>query len=370
MTPEEEQALLEYIQMQQVQSDPTAAAFNDYGAGADYLDYAKKPTTFARQGDMHQIYRNMLGMTGLKLEDLVPGLYPVVEQPEARQPYQSDTVALYQNNPAYEAVKNLVDAGAPFEAALQSVTTEPELAKYVPVDNEGKLDLGGFRTSAGTYVTEGQKSARENAAYDAEQSAYQDYVGQRSSWSEAPGGNPEDVFRKTAPTASKAPVRPVQLPAPAQATGPLAPQKPGGVYSLVPTALGGPGFNPSRVAPGITDQGVGDPTNLVQLVTDKLYGRDTGGTLRDAIGTSNAAIRQNKVNVPQNAKYTRDQFEYDQAKIKDIQNKNSDKDYNAGVVKGAAAAKARRESIVLPSKEQENQRRLIAFYNQMIRQGG
>jgi hypothetical protein len=397
---EEELLILQQLILEQ---DPTAAAANDWGQGADYLNSAKKPTAFSRQGDMHQLYRNMFGMTGIDMESLVPNMYPVVDKPEDRQPYQSDTLALYQGNPAYDSVRETVDSGVlSFEEAVKAAASDPELAKYLPTDMDGKLDLASFRQGAASYVSEGAKAGREQSAYNAEQAAYDDYVRMRTGEDFVPARKSRDELSARVMQGLVGGRRLEDLPG---GRGRSAAARPGtsmgasqslqalaqGGSNAVGNFFGNIGDAISQV-PGKVDQYIGDPVErfgarlgqgfnpgegawdmewnnpaagsrpgITQSRFDPAAAGPKGktrpskdGSKVSALGTqaANAAARQGETDIG-NRKRRERATEMDRRRLAS---------YDAGRMQLALRS--------VQSKEQENNQRLIAFYNQLMRQGG
>lgn len=141
---------------------------------------------------------DQLKSTGRYLQDYVPGLYPEVEDPGRYEGYRADSAGLYQGNPIYQDILDLVDQGVPFDQALSKVQRVlasggqdaavadlyEQYAPYAPLtyDETGgeSVDFGGLRQGAQTFYEDMSRQNREMGDWQAQQDAYQDYISPRT----------------------------------------------------------------------------------------------------------------------------------------------------------------------------------------------
>lgn len=179
MTPEEQALWEEFFRQQQQginQGYMTVGnAVNDYGQGQYVLGLEDRPESFNRAIDMQNQIEDVLKLSGLKLSDIIPGLPEEVKAPEGER-YVNYEAQLFAGNPAYEAVRQMMAEGVPFDKAVRDVAADKEFQPYLPTNEMNMPDPQGFRTSAQSYVTGKAEEEATNAAFDAQQQAYDLYV--------------------------------------------------------------------------------------------------------------------------------------------------------------------------------------------------
>lgn len=191
MTPEEQAAWEEYFaQMQQGINGgymTVGNAVNDYGQGSYVLPMEDRPESFNRAIDMQNQIEDVLKLSGLRLEDVIPGLPQVVEKPTGER-YVNYEAQLFAGNPAYEAVREMMAKGVPFDKAVRDVAADKEFQPYLPTNERNMPDPQGFRTSAQSYVTGKAEEDATNSVYDEQQAAYDLYVNGTDKLTEQFGG--------------------------------------------------------------------------------------------------------------------------------------------------------------------------------------
>lgn len=202
LTPEELAAIEYYAQQQQLMNDPVAASFNEYGQGADYLGLEDKPDSWSRLGNMNDLLSDRFRMTQSYLQDYIPGLPQEVEDPGAYEGFRPDNAGLYQNNPAVDAVAQLMGTGMSFDEAVNAVADRAapsapsqdqqfvdgqlqdmaptEGIAGVPLDENGRPDLEAFRTRASQAIESGAQYDREYGDWAAKAADYEEYTRPRS----------------------------------------------------------------------------------------------------------------------------------------------------------------------------------------------
>lgn len=201
MTPEEEEALRQYVLAQQAQMNPFAYSANDWGQGPGALMLDEQPETWDRVGEINDLIYDTTRTTGDSFRSLVPVPYKDVEQPDPKAPYQSDTSFLYSSNPVYQAIGQLVSGAGgespmSLDQALLKFQAEyeanpEEFAGMVPVTTgynqstgtpAGALDMSQIRQGAETYLTETRKEQNSAGANDLAQQEWEDYIRPRSQY--------------------------------------------------------------------------------------------------------------------------------------------------------------------------------------------
>jgi len=359
MWPEDmtEEELMQILAQNQLQGDPMAASMNDYGQGSGYLDLPKKPTQFSRQGDMHQIYRNMFGMTGIKMDELVPDLWNEPEAPEG-QPYQSDALGLYEGNQALEAVNTLVQDGMPVEEAMATVWEKD--IPGVPIDFETQEPDGeAFRSNVETYITE--KAKQERDPYYQQAQEYDDFTRERSGLDFMPQLAEYDPMQHLVDTRMEkyrtdGPMGPFLPEGPRQAPEGRTSTPQGGARGIPDAdlpAFGAPtyGFDPSRDWRNEMNNG---PVPSERGLRGERGSSARKGNPRQNAGGSKSTAGQPKEVLNEEARWKR----------------GMDQRENQQRLASYEAYKKKFGNVRVQSKQNENRARIIRFYNQLIKQGG
>jgi hypothetical protein len=198
MTPE--QQYLEMVAAQRMQTDPMARAVNDYGQGSGYMALDSQPESWDRLGEVNDIYRDVFGMTGIKMPQLVPGLNPEVEDPGQYQGFVSNMGSLYGSNPAFQEMEAaLQEPGATVYEVIDLVAKNPRLQQFLPKNDAGQVDREAFNRDATMFLSERARENTERGAYDSQVAEFEDFTKPRTGLDYAPTRTDGPVLLDNAP---------------------------------------------------------------------------------------------------------------------------------------------------------------------------
>jgi hypothetical protein len=163
-------------------------AVNDYGQGYAYLGMEDQPESWKRATEAQNQIEDMLKLSGLYLEDILPGLPREVAEPEGER-FVDYNMSQFANSPVYQTLDELMKRGQSFDQAVNNIAADEAFQEFLPKNEDDRPDREAFRASAQSYLTGRTKEDAINSEYDAEQAAYDRYVNGTDKYTEMFGGD-------------------------------------------------------------------------------------------------------------------------------------------------------------------------------------